>query len=132
MHDAADACRRALHLVGRCQRVSNKKGEKLGQEQLPGPLTELEACLQTDVTWRATNAFLRGATGSAWSGKFRPLARELLPRLLFIIHAALYRLIDGEPGSRRNVEFATAGNIELRHLVGYGNDQLRIQNYHRD
>jgi hypothetical protein len=58
---------------------------------------------------------LRGATCPACRQEFRPLARQLPPRFLFIVHAALYRLINGEAGGGGNVELATAGDIELRH-----------------
>jgi hypothetical protein len=60
------------------------------------------------------------------------LACELPLRFLFIVHAALYRLINGEAGGGGDVEFATPGDIELRHSVSHCNDQLRVQNYHRN
>jgi hypothetical protein len=82
-------------------------------------LAELEACLQTDVTWRAADALLRGATCPDCRRKLRPLACELPLRFLFITHAALYRLIYGEAGGGGNVELATPRDIEFRHSVGY-------------
>jgi len=60
------------------------------------------------------------------------LAPELLQRLLFIIHAILYRLVDSEPTRSGSIKLATPRNIKLRHLVGHGNNQLRTQKYHRD
>jgi hypothetical protein len=48
----------------------------------------------------------------------------LLPRFLFIIDAAFYRLIDGEPGGSGNVELATSRNVELRHMVGHRDNKL--------
>jgi hypothetical protein len=50
------------------------------------------------------------------------LASELPLRLLFVIHAALDRLINGEAGGGGNVEPATSGYIKLRHSVSYRND----------
>jgi hypothetical protein len=96
------------------------------------PFAHLEACQQADVTRCATNAFLRTAVRSVLRREFGPLAPELLPRLLFISYAALGRLIDGESGGSGHVEFATPCNIELRHSVSHCNDQLRVQNYHRN
>jgi hypothetical protein len=52
--------------------------------------------------------------------------------LLFIIHAILYRLLDSEPSRGGSIKLATPRNIELRHLVSHGNDQLQTQNDHRD
>jgi hypothetical protein len=60
------------------------------------------------------------------------LASELLQRLLFIIHAILYRLVDREPSRSGSIKLATPRNIKLRHLVSHSNEQLRTQNYHRD
>jgi len=60
------------------------------------------------------------------------LASQLLQRLLFIIHAILYRLLDSEPSRSGSIKLATPRNIKLRHLVSHGNDQLRTQNDHRD
>jgi hypothetical protein len=50
------------------------------------------------------------------------LASELLQRLLFIIHAILYRLVDSEPTRGGRIKLATPRNIKLRHLVSHGND----------
>jgi hypothetical protein len=58
------------------------------------------------------------------------LASQLLQRLLFIIHAILYWLLDSEPSRSGSIKLATPRNIKLRHLVSHGNDQLRTQNYH--
>jgi hypothetical protein len=71
--------------------------------QRASSLTELETCLQADIAWRAANTLLRAAHGSARRGKFRPLISELLTRLPLIMHAALYGLIDGEPGGRGDI-----------------------------
>jgi hypothetical protein len=60
------------------------------------------------------------------------LASQLLQRLLFIIHAILYWLLDGESRRSGSIKLATPRNIKLRHLVSHGNDQLRTQDYHRD
>jgi len=60
------------------------------------------------------------------------LASQLLQRLLFIIHAILYWLLDSEPSHSGSIKLATPRNIKLRHLVSHGNNQLRTQKYHRD
>src|SRR6185436_7661452 len=90
---------------------------KTSPDQLTGPLTHLQAGQQTDVTWRAADALLRGAACPAWRGEFRPLACELPLRFLFIVQAALDRLVNGEAGSSRDIELATPRNVEVRHAV---------------
>jgi len=90
--------------------------------QLSSPLAHLEACQQADVARRAPDTFLSGAACSAGSRELGPLACELPARFLFVIDAALYRLINGEAGIGCNVELATSRDIKLRHLVSHGND----------
>jgi len=58
------------------------------------------------------------------------LASELPQRLLFIIHAILYRLLDSEPSRSGSIKLATPRNIKLRHVVGHRNNQLRTHNHH--
>jgi hypothetical protein len=60
------------------------------------------------------------------------LACKLLLRLLFIIHAILDWLTDGESGRSSSIKLATLGNIELGDRVRDCNHQLRAQNYHRE
>src|SRR6185295_19938448 len=105
---------------------------KNSPEQLTDPLTHLQAGQQTDVTWRAADALLRGAACPAWRGEFRPLACELPLRFLFIIHAALHRLVDGEAGGGGDVELATPRNVEVRNAVRHRDDQLRTHHDHRE
>jgi hypothetical protein len=57
---------------------------------------------------------------------------ELLLRLLFVTIATLDWLFLGNRSRRDSNEFATPRNIELRHLVGHSDDQLRTQDNHRD
>src|SRR6185295_15435559 len=101
---------------------------KNSPEQLTDPLTHLQARQQTDVTWRAADALLRGAACPAWRGEFRPLACELPLCFLFIVHAALCRLVNGKAGGGGDVELATPRNVEFWHPVGHRDDQLRAHN----
>jgi hypothetical protein len=130
MPDVADTL---VQRSGNIQSQSAPTDGALDQiRQLTSLPTELEACQQTDVTWCAANALLRGATCPAWRREFRPLASELLPRFPFVTDAALCRLIDGEAGGGGNVELATPGDIELRHSVSHRHHKLRTQHDHRD
>jgi hypothetical protein len=60
------------------------------------------------------------------------LASELLARLLFVTHAALDGLVNGEAGGGGSIELAAPGDIELRHRVSHRDEQLRAQRDHRD
>jgi hypothetical protein len=53
------------------------------------------------------------------------LACELPLRFLFIVHAALYRLVNGQARGGSDVELATPGNVKLRHAVCHRHNQLR-------
>src|ERR1700745_3823802 len=94
-------------------------------ELLPHPLPHLETSLQTNVTRRVANAPLRDTACPAWRGESQPLTRELPLGPLFVIHAALQGLINREARGRRNIELAAPSDIELRHTVSHGHDQLR-------
>src|SRR5436853_6369317 len=87
------------------------------QRPLSRPLNHLEARQQTNITRRATDAFIGNTARPAWGREFRPLACELLPRFLFIIHAILQRLIDSQAGGGGGIELATPRDIKLRHSV---------------
>jgi hypothetical protein len=83
--------------------------------QSAGPLTQLQTGQKTDVAWCAADALLRDAFRAR---KLGPLARQLLPRLHFIVHAAFDRLINRKPGCRGNIEFAASGDVERWHPIG--------------
>lgn len=93
--------------------------------QLPSPYVHLQAHLQTDVAWRASNLLLRDAFGFARCPEFRPLVRELPPRSLFVPHAGVNRLGIGQPSCCRQVELAVPRDIISWHLIGNGKKQLR-------
>jgi hypothetical protein len=52
------------------------------------------------------------------------LGSELLLRPFFIVNAGLLRLSIGKSARRSQVEFTAPGNIEYRHAIGDGDDQL--------
>ena len=86
--------------------------------QSAGPLTQFQAGQKTDVAWCAADALLRDAFRLAGGRKLGPLARQLLPRSLFIIYATLCGLINREPGGCSKVESAAPVDIERWHPIG--------------
>src|SRR6266480_4879220 len=100
--------------------------------QSAGSLTQLQAGQKTDVAWCAADALLRDAFRLAGGRKLGPLARQLLPRSLFIVYAALCGLINREPSGCSKVESAAPVDIERWHPIGDCDDQLRTQSDHGD
>src|SRR5712672_2546794 len=86
--------------------------------QSAGPLTQLQTRQKTDVAWCAADALLRDALRLAGGRKLGPLARQLLPRSLFIVYAALCCLIHREPDGCSKVESAAPVDIERWNPIG--------------
>src|SRR5260370_14993050 len=86
--------------------------------QSASPLTQLQTRQKTDVARCAAYALLRDAFRLAGGRKLGPLARQLLPRSLFIVYAALSALINREPGGCSKVESAAPVDIERWHPIG--------------
>src|SRR5258707_11036296 len=80
--------------------------------QSASPLTQLQTRQKTDVARCAADALLRDAFRLAGGRKLGPLARQLLPRSLFIVYAALCGLINREPGGCGKGLSPAPGDIE--------------------
>lgn len=98
--------------------------------RLAKPLPHLQARQQADITWCAADALLGDAGCLAGGRKFGPLACQGLSRPVLVVHAGLHRLINGKTSRRGHVQFAAPIDIECRHPVSHGDDELRTQGDH--
>ena len=100
---------------------------KLLLRQFSGQFRSLEARQEVDITRRAANVCFPSALRFVRTAKLRPLRLQLSQRLLLIRNASFDRFVltGTQVKCLGAIEAASARDIELRHAVSYGHDELR-------